>query len=85
MSKTSINSDLVGRLAAKLTEGDVAMLANAIQFCGDEPGFKARLPGTLDQADDVDRQRRLQSLVRKLNEAELVWLCENHADLTRRK
>jgi hypothetical protein len=85
MSKTSVNVDRVRRLAGGITEGDVAMLSNAIQFCGDEPGFKTRLAGTLEQGYDYDRKRRLQSLLQKLNEAELVWLCENHADLTCRK
>jgi hypothetical protein len=72
-------------LADGVTEGDVAMLANAIQFCGDEPGFKPRLAATLEKAYDYDRKQRLLSLVRKLNEAELIWLCENRVDLTRRK
>jgi hypothetical protein len=85
MSNASINVDRIRRLARRFTDGDVALLANAIQFCSEEPGCKGRLFGTLKLARDLDRSRRLKSLVRKLNETELIWLCENHADLARRK
>ena len=85
MDDSSVDTEHVRRVAATLSAGDVAMLANAIEFCGSKPGFKGRLTGTIAGAYDRERVSRLQSLIRKLSESELVWLCENHGELTRRK
>ena len=85
MGESSINTEHVRRVAATVNAGDVAMLANAIEFCGSEPGFKGRLPGSLEGAYDQERVSRLRSVIRRLSEPELIWLCENHTELTRKK
>ena len=85
MSTKGINIERIRRLAAALDGGDITMLANAIEFCGTAPGFKELLPDALGTAYDADRKGRLRPLVRALSEAELIWLCQNHAEIMHRR
>ena len=75
----------VRRLGVKLSEGDVAFLANSISYVGDDAGFKGRILTALCGIRDAARSRRLQTVLRQLDEAELLWLCGNHSDIARHK
>jgi hypothetical protein len=85
MSTKGINVERIRRFASSLTRGDIAMLANSIEFRGTDAGFKERLPQALSSSYDADRSGRLLALIRGLNEAELIWLCENHDEVMHRR
>jgi ATP phosphoribosyltransferase regulatory subunit HisZ len=83
MPKGHIDEKHLRRLAATLCEGDLEVLAEAVQFCGEDAGRKGRLLGSLERLYDIERRGRLEALVRKLSEADLTWLCDDDTDLGR--
>jgi hypothetical protein len=85
MSTKSVNIERIRRFASPLNDGDVAMLVTAVEFCGTDAGLKERLSEGLRSARDAYRKGRLLPLIRNLTEAELVWFCENHADVMHRR
>jgi hypothetical protein len=65
------------RTARSLREGDVEMLAGVVAYVGVEPGLKERLLVSLQGSRDRDRVDRLEPVLRRLDDSEILWLSEN--------
>jgi hypothetical protein len=80
----SLDSQKVLRAAVTLSEADVEMLAGVVNFVGVEAGLKERLLAALGSSQDRRRVDRLEPVIRRLDESEILWLSENPEQLRRR-
>jgi hypothetical protein len=85
MKKVNINIDHIQGLAKSLDHDDLNMLVTVVDYLGEIPGLQARLLVTLDRSYDHDRAKRIQTIVRKLNDAEVIWLCDNADSFSRQE
>ena len=79
------NHEKILRLAGRLSEGDVQMLAGVVSYVGVEPGLKDRLLAALSASHDRSRVDRLEPVIRRLEESEILWLTENPEQCRRRR
>ena len=77
--RTQVNREKVEKLRAFLFPGDVDHLWHAVEFCGGFAGqpFKGLLISTLKAGYDDARTSRLAAVIKRLNEAEILWLCDH--------
>jgi len=83
MKKSIVNIDRVQRLSESLDKHDLRMLITVADFLGEIPDLQVRLLTSLSESYDHERARRIQTVIRKLNSEEVLWLCDNADKLNR--
>jgi hypothetical protein len=78
-----LDADKILRAARMLSEKDVRMLAGMVSYIGVEPGVRGRLLSALNAAQDRRRADRLEPVLKRLSDAEILWLSENPEKLRR--